>query len=296
LMQVPAMRYGNKPADDGQFILSSEERAELIAREPAAEPWIKRYVGSQDFINGLERWCLWLVGIQPAQLRMMPLVLKRVDAVRRFREASTANPTRKAAERAAEFFYISQPGTSYVVVPEVSSERRRYIPMGFLSADGICSNTNYLVPDAGISSFGVMTSAMHMAWTRAVCGRLKSDYRYAGSIVYNNFPWPDVADEKHRVAIETAAQRVLDARACFPGSTLADLYDPLTMPPTLIKAHQQLDKAVDAAYLAAEKAAGRKPPKLETDAERVAFLFERYQQLVSLLPPEKPKRSARRKA
>ena len=297
LMPVPLMRYGNKPTDDGQFILSSEERADLIAQEPAAQPWIKRYVGSQDFINGLERWCLWLVGIQPAQLRKMPLVLRRIDAVRRFRNASTAEPTRNAAERSTEFFYISQPETAYVVVPEVSSERRRYIPMGFLPADIICSNTNYLVPDAGIFAFGVLTSAMHMAWTSTVCGRLKSDYRYSGSIVYNNFPWPELGTEdKHRAAIEAAAQAVLDARARFPDSTLADLYDPLTMPPALVKAHQQLDKAVDAAYVAAEKTAGRKPPKLGSDAERVAFLFQRYQALVSLLPAEKPKRKARTKA
>jgi len=295
LLDVPPMRYGNKPADAGYFILSPEEREVLIAAEPAAERWIRRYVGSEDFINGIERWCLWLVGIQPDELRRMPHVLQRVEAIRMFRGASTAAPTRKAADTPTEFFYNSQPDGRYVVVPEVSSERRRYIPMGFLPPEVICSNTNYLVPDADLFTFGVLTSAMHMSWVNVVCGRLKSDYRYSGSIVYNNFPWPDSATDKHRDAIEAAAQAVLDARATFPNSTLADLYDPITMPPALVKAHQALDRAVDAAYVVAEKIAGRKAPKLGSDAERVAFLFERYQQLTSLLPADKTKRASRKR-
>ncbi len=286
LMPVPAMRYGNKPTDAGNFILSPEERAELISAEPSAERWIKPYVGAADFINGIERWCLWLVGISPAELRAMPKIVERVEAVRAFRAASTAAPTRQAASTPTEFFYRSQPDSSYVVVPEVSSERRRYIPMGFLSPDVICSNTNYLVPDGSLYTFGVLTSLMHMAWVNVVCGRLKSDYRYSGSIVYNNFPWPESPTDKQREAIEAAAQTVLDARAAFPDSTLADLYDPVAMPPALVKAHQALDRAVDAAY-------GRR--SFNTDADRVAFLFERYQQLTSLLPTAKPKKPPRRR-
>lgn len=290
------MRYGSKPTDDGNLILSPEERAALIQNEPMAARWIKRYVGSDDYINGRERWCLWLVGIPPSELKKLPNVLARVKAVREFRLASTAEPTRKSADRPAEFFYVSQPESSYVVVPEVSSERRTYIPMGFLSKDFICSNTNYLIPDANLHTFGIMMSKMHMSWVRSVCGRLKSDFRYAASIVYNNYPWPEPLDDKARASIEAAAQAVLDARAAFPDSTLADLYDPLTMPPELVKAHQKLDRAVDAAYLAAEKAAGRKPPRLSTDAERVAFLFERYQALSSQQPAAKPAKARRRKA
>jgi hypothetical protein len=176
----------------------------------------------------------------------------------------------------------------------VSSERRNYLPIAYLSPENIATGSLQVIPNATTLHFGVLSSSMHMAWMRYTCGRMKSDYQYSNSIVYNNFPWPDV-DEKHRAAIEVAAQGVLDARAEFPGSTLADLYDPLTMPPALVKAHAALDKAVDAAYIAAEKAAGRKPPKLGTDAERVAFLFERYQALTSLLPAEKAKKARRKK-
>jgi hypothetical protein len=219
------------------------------------------------------------------------------------------------------------PGRFNLAIPEVSSERRAYIPIAFLSRDVICSNTVQFVPSATALHFGVISSAMHMAWVRSVCGRMKSDYRYSNTIVYNNFPWPELPDpasvgahgtgatdndtpiaplrcaptkdgaddNRYRAAIEAAAQAVLDARAQFPDATLADLYDPLTMPPALVKAHAALDKAVDAAYTVAEKTAGRKPPKLTTDAERVAFLFERYQALTSLLPVTKAKAVRKRK-
>lgn len=277
LCQVPAMRYGNKPTDDGNFILSEEERAELIRSNLRVAPFIRPYLGSEDFINGLRRFCIWLKGAAPEELRAMPEILMRVERVRAFRAASSAEPTRKAAETPTLFFYTSQPTTNYLVVPEVSSERRMFIPIGFMTADTICSNTNYLVPDASPYHFGILSSTMHNAWMRSVCGRLKSDYRYSASIVYNNFPWPEPTDTQ-RAAIETAAQGVLDARAQFPNATLADRYDPLTMPPELVKAHQALDRAVDAAY-------GKSAFKSE--AERVAFLFERYQQLVAPLVPVK---------
>lgn len=164
------------------------------------------------------------------------------------------------------------------------------LPIAFLDRDDIATGSLQVIPGAQLFHFGVLASVMHMAWMRYTCGRMKSDYQYSNSIVYNNFPWPEITDTKHRTSIETAAQAVLDTRAQFPDATLADLYDPLTMPPALVKAHAALDKAVDAAYLAAEKAAGRKPPKLGTDAERVAFLFERYQALTSLLPTDKKPR------
>ena len=299
LCQVPPMRYGNKPTDNGNFILSVTEREILIQRNPSAANFIRPYMGSEDFINSLSRYCLWLQGVSPEELRAMPDVLARVQKVREFRAASSAEPTRKLAETPTLFFYISQPSSQYLVVPEVSSERRKFIPIGFMSSETICSNTNYLVPDASPYHFGILSSTMHNSWMRAVCGRLKSDYRYSASIVYNNFPWPEPA-EKQQTTIETAAQAVLDARAKFQNPTpldpplsrgkleappltsgsgggvctLADLYDPLTMPPELVKAHQVLDRAVDAAY-------GKNGFKAE--AERVAFLFERYQQLTAPL-------------
>ena len=285
LSQVPLMRYGNKPTDGGHYILSTEDRDQLISAEPATERWIRRYMGSEDFINGITRYCLWLEGISPSELRQMPLTMKRVEAVKAFREASSAEPTRKSAQTPTSFFYVSQSFTPYIIVPEVSSEKRRYIPIGFMSPDVICSNTNYLVPDGNLLVFGLLTSAMHMAWTSVVCGRLKSDFRYSASIVYNNFPWPDRPSDTQREKIEAAAQAVLDARAQFPDATLADLYDPLTMPPALVKAHQKLDAAVDAAY-------GKK--SFKNDAERVAFLFDLYQRYTSLLP--RAKNLKRRKA
>ena len=482
ICNVPRMSWGNKPADGGHLILSPEERATLLKREPNAAKFIRRYMSGGDFIKGDERWCLWLVDASPQELKALPLVMARVEAVRAARLASSAASTRDYAQYPTRFRQIAQPATDYLAIPEVSSEQRSYIPIAFLSREVICSNKIQFVPAAKHYHFGVLTSAMHMAWVRAVCGRLESRLSYSNTIVYNNFPWPELeleplsrrettngspqgrgrgegsvlrsapaqsstahspplpqdarafardlrrhgsdaeqqlwfllrdrrlggfkfrrqhplppytldfychdaclcvevdggqhADDvtrdtrrdaalaaagvrtlrvwadavlrepeavlqaiwdalhdkdarreaepprqpepsppaplpagegsnkhltgngegsnKHRLAIEAAAQAVLDARARFPGSTLADLYDPLTMPPALVQAHRTLDRAVDAAYSAAEKAAGRKSPKLGSDAERVAFLFERYQALTSLLPAAKAKPGRRR--
>ena len=287
LANVPTMRYGNKPTDDGNYILNDAEREQLITQEPNAKKFIRPYMGSEDFINSLSRWCLWLKDIQPSELRSMPQVMARVERVKAFRLASSAEPTRKSADSPTLFFYTSQPDTDYLIVPEVSSARRRYIPIGFMSKETICSNTNYLIPDASLFLFGVVQSEMHMAWMCTVGGRLKSDYRYSGSMVYNTYPWPDEPTDKQRATVEAAAQAVLDARAQFPQSSLADLYDPLTMPPALMKAHQKLDKAVDACY---RKAA------FASDAQRVEFLFERYQQLTSLLPANKAVKARKKNA
>jgi len=290
----PIMRCGSKPTDDGQLILSSNERSELLASFPLAEKWIRPYIGSEEFINGSMRWCLWLDGVAPSDLRAVKPVMDRIEAVRVFREASTAAPTRSAALTPSRFFHVAQPSTEYILVPEVSSERRRYVPVGWMTSEVISSNKNYIVAEPSLRIFGLLQSAMHMAWLSTVGGRLESRFQYSASMVYNNFPWHDSTTDKHHEAIEAAAQAVLDARATFPNSTLADLYDPIAMPPVLVKAHQALDRAVDAAYVAAEKAAGRKTPKLGSDAERVAFLFERYQQLTSLLPAAKSKGSVRK--
>ncbi len=328
LCNVPSIGIGNKPIDGGNYLFTTEERDAFIASEPASAAWFRRWLGSDEFINGWERWCLWLGDCPPAELRQMPEALKRIEAVRELRKASKSPPTQKLADTPTRFHVENIPDDNYLVIPEVSSERRAFIPIGFMTPDTLCSNLVKIVPNATLFHFGIVTSTMHMAWVRTVCGRLKSDYRYSAGIVYNNFPWPelpaatdqsdgtdirlsgaarlrgndgqgarghDEQGQKHRAAIEAAAQAVLDARAQFPDATLADLYDPLTMPPALVKAHAALDKAVDAAYLAAEKAAGRKPPRLTTDAERVAFLFERYQQLTSLLPEPSAKPARARK-
>jgi hypothetical protein len=299
LSEAPPMKFGNQPIDGGNFILSPEERMAIVANYPYADTWIRLYMGAVEYINAGERYCLWLDGVSPTDIKRCPPVLERIEAVRKFRLESSREATRDLASTPTQFAFISHEPANYIIVPSVSSERRSFVPIGFMPPEVIASNLCLIVPNAGLVHFGVLTSTMHMAWLRSVGGRLKSDYRYSAGIVYNNFPWPELpspapaghplaeGEGKHKAAIETAAQGVLDARAQFPDATLADLYDPLTMPPALVKAHAALDKAVDAAYLAAEKAAGRKPPKLGTDAERVAFLFERYQALTSLLPVAK---------
>ena len=322
ICNVPEIGIGNKPIDGGNYLFTTEERDSFIAEEPASAKWFQRWLGSDEFINGWERWCLWLGDCPPSELRAMPEAMKRVEAVRTFRKASKSAPTQKLAQTPTRFHVENVPNDNYLVVPKVSSERRTFIPIGFMTPETLCSDLVFIVSHATLFHFGIVTSTMHMAWVRAVCGRLESRYRYSAGIVYNNFPWPDISkqvsksasqqvsksasqqvskseidapsDVKHYLAIEAAAQGVLDARAQFPDATLADLYDPLTMPPTLVKAHTALDKTVDAAYLAAEKSAGRKPPKLTTDTERAAFLFERYQALTSLLPTAKPRRRNRR--
>ncbi|MBS0216873.1 MAG: class I SAM-dependent DNA methyltransferase [Proteobacteria bacterium] len=301
---VPEIGIGNKPIDGGYFLLTPDERADLVRREPNAAKFIKRWCGATEFLNSIERYCLWLADASPAELRSMPAVMELVDKVRKFRlgeidakngrKAKAGQSSVELADTPTRFHVSNLPTSDYLLIPRHSSENRAFIPMGFMSPQDLSGDANLISGNALSFHLGVMHSTMHMAWIRTVCGRIKSDFRYSKDIVYNNFPWPDV-DGKSREAIETAAQGVLDARAQFPDSTLADLYDPLTMKPALAKAHQQLDKAVDAAYLSAEKAAGRKPPKLTTDAERVAFLFERYQALTSLLPAAKAKKTGTRK-
>lgn len=296
----PSMGCGSKPSDGGNLILSAIEKAELLAVEPGAAAYLRPFVGSQEFLNGGERWCLWLESISPAALKQLPHVLRRVQMVKTFREASTAEPTRRAAAIPSRFFFVAQPNAQYIAIPEVSSERRKYVPIGYLPADVIASNKLYVIDNPSLFVFGVLQSMMHGAWMRTVGGRLKSDIQYSGTMVYNTFPWPDPPTElepnqplapvhKAQAAIETAAQAVLDARAQFPGASLADLYDPLTMPPLLLKAHQKLDAAVDKAY---QGCGGKK--SYASDAERVAFLFERYQHLTSLLPVASKKRTPRR--
>ena len=297
----PEINKGSEATDFGHLFFDAVEKRQFELECPLAAKYLQRTYGSDELINNIERWCLWLVGASPDELRHMPPVLDRVERVRKDRTASGKARTREWSARPAVFSEIRQPTSKYLAIPKVSSERRMYLPMAFLDQSDIATGSLQVVPGASPYHFGVLSSSVHMAWMRYTCGRMKSDYQYSNSIVYNNFPWPDLPGttpagaEKHRIAITTAAQGVLDARAQFPDATLADLYDPLTMPPALVKAHQQLDKAVDTSYIAAEKTAGRKPPKLTTDAERVAFLFERHQALTSLLPVAKGKTARKRK-
>jgi len=287
ICQVPEIVFGSMPNDGGHLLLSSQERDELLAKEPQAAPWIRRFLGADEFINNLERWCLWLVDCPAAQLKAMPEVMKRVRRVAQHRSASTRPATRALAEQPHLFGEIRQPAGRYILIPRHSSERRRIIPIGFMPPEVIVGDANLCIPNAGLYEFGVLTSRMHMAWVSHVCGRIKSDYRYTNQIVYNNYPWPCVNQNymknkaialinKAQAAIENAAQVVLDARAAEAGASLADLYNP-PMPAALLKAHRALDAAVDAAYALD---GGKK--NWQTDAERVAFLFRRYEVITTM--------------
>lgn len=247
LCNVPPMYLGNKPSDGGNLILSEAERIEILSREPELEKFIHPYIGAVEFINRKVRYCFWLKSASPSDIRKSPELLRRLNAVREMRQNSTAAPTRDKANTPHLFFFISQPTTNYLLVPSTSSENRRYVPIGFLDPSIIASNAATIIPNATLYHFSVLTSNVHMAWMRTVCGRLKSDYRYSNAIVYNNFPWPTPTEEQ-KAKIEETAQAILDARALYPDSSLADLYDETTMPPELRKAHQQNDKAVMRAY------------------------------------------------
>ena len=244
--EFPVMSKGSQPTDGGYLLLSQEERDDLVETYPTAGIFIKRYIGSRDLINNENRYWLWLKDVAPESYRSIPPIIKRIRAVAECRLKSPTISVRRDAETPMLFTQIRQPDTNYLAVPEVSSQNRRYIPISFMSPDIIASNKLYLVPNADLFMFGVMISNVHMSWTRVVCGRLKSDYSYSPA-VYNNFVWPDCKEEQ-KERIKKTAQGILDARALYPNSTLADLYDPLTMPPELRKAHQANDREVMKAY------------------------------------------------
>lgn len=274
ICDVSEMSTGNRPADGGHLIIEAKDYEDFIRQEPNAQPYIRKFLGATEFINRKERYCLWLTNISPAELRKLPLVMKRVQACKEDRENAPDAGRRKLAMTPHLFREQITPSSTYILVPSVSSERREYVPMGFMSPDVICSNLVLLIPNATLYHFGILTSWPHMAWMRAICGRLKSDYRYSKDIVYNNYPWPELStegtDAALRAAIERTAQAILDARARYPDSSLADLYDPLTMPAELRRAHRDNDRAVCRAY--GFPAPG--PDFTETDC--VARLFERY--------------------
>ena len=268
ICDVLEISTGNRPADGGHLIIEKEDYADFVKREPNAIRYIKRFVGSTEFINNKDRYCLWLVDVSPAELRKMPEIMKRVELCRQDRINSPDKGRQKLAETPALFRELVNP-ESYIIIPRHSSESRRYIPMGWETKDTICGDANLMIPNARLYHFGVLTSNVHMAWMRTVCGRIKSDYRYSKDIVYNNFPWPTPTDEQ-KAKIEQTAQAILDARAKYPDCSLADLYDELTMPPELRKAHQANDRAVMAAYGFSTKM---------TESECVAALMKLYQKL-----------------
>ncbi len=270
LCSVPEMLKGSQPTDGGHLILSKDEKEELLSKYPQIEPYIHRYVGSDEFINNKFRYCLWLVNANPSVLRACPPVLERIEQVKQMRLASPKAATQKWADYPTLFTENRQPDSDYLLVPSVSSENRRYVPIGYMTKDVITSNLAFVVPQASQYHFGILTSTLHLAWMRVVCGRLKSDYRYSNTIVYNNFPWPNPT-EKQKAKIEQTAQAILDARAKFPDSSLADLYDEAAMPPELRKAQLENDRAVMTAY-------GFDFTLSEN--EIVAELFKMYQELL----------------
>lgn len=268
LCMAPKIKFGNQPIDGGFLLMTQKERDEAIISEPSIEKYIRRFYGSIEFINNIPRYCLWLDKSNPKDIRNSKFITERLNKVKSFRENSVRKVTRELADNPGQFAFISHSETEYIIIPSVSSERRKYIPMGFMPSNIITSNLCLIIPHARLFHFGILTSRMHMSWIKTICGRLKSDFRYSNTIVYNNFPWPENPTEKQKQSIEEKAQKVLDVREQFPDSSLADLYDPLTMPPALVKAHNDLDKAVELAY--------RSQP-FTSEANRMEFLFGLYE-------------------
>ena len=275
LCDVPQMNFGNQPRDGGHYVLSAEERDLLIQQEPSIVRWIRPYIGAEEFIKQKSRYCIWLRNAQPSDIKQSKILYERVQAVREFRLASSAKTTQGYAKVPHLFAQITQPeGQDYLLVPSVSSERRRYVPIGFMKSDVVSSNAVQIIPNATLYHFGVLTSNVHMAWMRVVCGRLEMRYRYSKEQVYNTFPWPNPTDAQ-KAKIEQTAQAILDARAKYSNSSLADLYDEVTMPTELRKAHQNNDRAVMEAY-------GWKASSKFTESQCVAELFKLYQQLTNM--------------
>ena len=282
LCNVSPMNYGSMPIDDGHLILNDEEKNIAVRDEPFINLYIKPYSGGDEFINNKKRWCIWLQNVEPSIFNKSKFILDRIEKNKQFRLKSSRVATNKLADNPTLFGEIRQPKTNYIIIPKVSSENRKYIPIGILKPSIIVSGSALIIPNANLYILGVITSKMHMRWMKSTCGRMKSDFQYSASIVYNNYPWPENPTEKQKEQIEKAAQKVLDARAEFPNSSLADLYDPLTMPPILVKAHNELDRAVDLAY---------RPQPFTSDANRMEFLFELYEKYTAgLFAVEKKKK------
>jgi hypothetical protein len=271
---VPDIQFGSMPNDDGNLILSDDEKEQLLARSPSMRQFIRPLLSAHEYLHGQNRWCLWLEAASPKIIRESEEIHRRVEAVRAYRSASDRETTKKLANFPTLFGEIRQPTTDFVLIPRHSSETRRYIPMSYFSPEYVPSDSCLFLERATIFHFGVLSSSMHMAWVRQVCGRIKSDYRYSSKLVYNNFPWPESPTDKQRHAIEQATQEVLQSRSAFRGITLADLYDPLAMPPSLVKAHAALDRGVEACYRA---------QAFESDRQRFEYLFGLYEKVTAPL-------------
>ena len=271
LCNVPTIKIGNKPIDNSNYLFTKEEMLDFIKLEPKSKPYFKPWIGSREFINRYYRYCLWLGESNISEIRKMPYVMKRVQAVRDFRLLSKSRPTQILANDPLHFHVENIPKSTYIIIPRVSSQNRKYIPIGFIEPNILASDSVHIISDASIYYFGVLTSNVHMAWVRAIAGRLKSDFRYSKEIVYNNFPWCTPTPQQ-KAKIEQTAQAILDARALYPDSSLADLYDELTMPKELRRAHQENDKAVMTAY-------GFDWRKM-TESDCVAELMKLYQKLI----------------
>jgi len=270
ICDVPEIGIGNKPIDDGNYLFTKDEMDEFISKEPAAAQYFRPWYGADEFINNKPRYCLYVADVVPSELRKIPLVMERIERVREYRLRSKSQGTVDLAKFPIKFHVTNIPKSTYLVIPETSSENREYIPIGFMQPDALCSNAVRILPNATLYHFGVLTSSTHMAWMRTVAGRLKSDYRYSKDIVYNNFPWLE-KNEETVARIEKTAQTILDARANYPDRSYADLYDPLFMPIDLRKAHTANDKAVWEAY-------GKAWP-LDDEPACVAYLMRLYQKL-----------------
>ncbi len=268
ICNVSEINRGSDAIDDGNLLLTEEEKILIIKKYPNSINFIKRFYMGKELIKNLKRYCLWLKNISPVEIKNCPDIYERVQKVKTFRQSSKRPQTLKAANFPSLFGEERQPSQDYLAIPKVSSENRKYIPIAFLKHDEICGDKLFNLPNATLYHFGIITSEMHITWVKNTCGRLKSDFSYSNTIVYNNYPWPETPSDKQKHAIEEAAQAVLDARSQFPDSSLADLYDPNTMPPVLVKAHQHLDKAVDLCY---------RPQPFTTEAKRIEYLFELYE-------------------
>lgn len=285
ICNVPSVSFGSMPNDGGFLLLTDDERAKLLRDEPKAKEFVRRFLGSEEFIHGIKRWCIWLENASPAMLRSLPLVRSRLEQVRKHRIASTRETTRRLSTTPGVFGEIRQPKSKYLAIPKTSSETRRYIPMAFVQPHVVASTELFTCTEARGYHFGILSSTMHMAWVRQVCGRLESRFRYSARLVYNNFPWPETPTEKQLATVEAKAQNVLTTREEFPDCSLADLYDPLAMPKKLSKAHAELDRAVDACY--------RSHP-FRDDRQRVEFLFQLHEKLTMPLAPSDDRPSRRR--
>jgi hypothetical protein len=288
ISDAPPMLYGNKIVDGGFYLFTDQDKEAFIQSEPLSQSLFRPILSGDEFLNGKNRWVLYLKDVKPEQLKKMPRVLERIESVKKYRLKSEKKQTRDLANTPTLFAEPRQPQKCFLLLPRTSSETRKYIPFAFYPTYFIVNDSCIALPDANLYNFGLLTSEMHMTWVKYVCGRLKSDYRYSNTIVYNNFPFPETVTDKQKQTVETCAQAVLDTRAKYPGSSLADLYDPLTMPPDLIKAHQKLDKAVDLCY---------RPQPFTSELNRIEYLFELYEKLTApLLPTTKQKRTKRPKA